>query len=223
MPTLPLTLIRFPDIRLEKRDAQKLRGYFGNLFKEHSPLLHNHFDDGSLRYKYPLVQYKIVDEVPVLVGLAEGAQLLVDLFLKINELNINGRSYPLHQKNLDHKHVDTGLSTQLHTYCFENRWMALNQENHKRYTLLKTYDEKNKFLNDLLKNNILSFFKGVNIWLDGQVMTTGSFKEYKTSFKNKPMLVFDGTFVCNVILPDLVGVGKQTSRGFGTVRKKEQK
>lgn len=34
--TIPLTLIRFPGIHLETRDAHKLRGYFGNLFKEHS-------------------------------------------------------------------------------------------------------------------------------------------------------------------------------------------
>ncbi len=54
------TTIRFPEIQLQARDAHKLRGYFGNLFKEHSPLLHNHFEDGSLRYKYSLVQYKII-------------------------------------------------------------------------------------------------------------------------------------------------------------------
>src|SRR3989337_1593190 len=102
MPTIPQTLIRFPDIRLATRDAHKLRGYFGELFKERSPLLHNHFEDGSLRYKYPLVQYKVVNEVPMLVGLNDGAKLLTELFLKIQELNINGHTYPVFQKNLDY-------------------------------------------------------------------------------------------------------------------------
>ncbi len=41
------TIIRFPDLRFQTRDAHKLRGFFGNLFKEYSPLLHNHFEDGS--------------------------------------------------------------------------------------------------------------------------------------------------------------------------------
>ena len=81
--TIPLTLIRFPGIHLETRDAHKLRGYFGNLFKEHSPLLHNHFEDGQLRYKYPLVHYKVIQEVPMLVGLNEGAALLTELVLSL--------------------------------------------------------------------------------------------------------------------------------------------
>ena len=58
--SLHLTTIRFPEIALRTRDAHKLRGYFGNLFQEHSPLLHNHWEDGTSRYAYPLVQYKVV-------------------------------------------------------------------------------------------------------------------------------------------------------------------
>src|SRR5688572_15639483 len=192
--SLPLTLIRFPEVRLEKRDAHKLRGYFGNLFKEHSPLLHNHFEDGSLRYKYPLVQYKVVKEIPMLVGLHDGAPLLTELFLKIKELNINGHHYPLLQKNLDHYQVQTGLSTSLHTYKFENLWMALNQENHKRFRQLETQHEKQTMLSTLLKNNLLSFFKGIHIWLDGPVTASGIFTENITQFKDQPMLAFSGEF-----------------------------
>ena len=214
---LPLTLLRFPDIRLEKRDAHKLRGYFGNLFKEHSPLLHNHFEDGSLRYKYPLVQYKVVKEVPMLVGLNEGAKLLTELFLKVHELNISGHTYPIFQKNLDHFHVNAGLSNHLHHYRFENLWMALNQENYKRYRVLVRAGEKQSMLAALLTNNLLSFFKGVDIWLDGPVTATGIFTEHTTQFKDQPMLAFSGEFSANVVLPDFVGIGKAVSRGFGTI------
>jgi hypothetical protein len=215
--TLPQTLIRFPEIHLEKRDAHKLRGYFGNLFKEHSPLLHNHFEDGSLRYKYPLVQYKVIKEVPLLVGLNEGAKLLTDLFLKIQELRINGHVYPLFQKNLDHFNIETGLSLSMHTYRFENLWMALNQENHKRYRQLSDQLEKQDLLNSILRNNLLSFFKGVGIWLEGPLTATGVFSEHSTQFKDQPMLAFYGEFSVNATLPDLVGIGKAVSRGFGSI------
>lgn len=221
MPTIPQTLIRFPDIRLATRDAHKLRGYFGDLFRERSPLLHNHFEDGSLRYKYPLVQYKVVNEVPTLVGLNDGAALLTELFLKISELKINRQVYPVMQKNLDHVQAPAGMDTNLHSYRFENLWMALNQENHSMY--LKTADsaEQQNLLNTILRNNILSFFKGVNIWVDTPVMVKGTFKEYKTKFKGDTRAVFAGEFVSNAILPPLVGIGKSVSRGFGTVVKKK--
>jgi hypothetical protein len=217
MNQLPITLIRFPDIRLETRDAHKLRGYFGNLFKEHSPLLHNHFEDGQLRYKYPLVQYKVIQEVPMLVGVNEGATLLTELFLKVTELNIGGRTYPLMQKNLDYYQAAAGLINELHSYQFETLWMALNQENHKRYGLLKSHAEKQSLLNALLKNNLLSFFKGINIWLEAPLMAKGIFTEHTTQFKNQSMLGFKGEFVTNALLPDYIGLGKAVSRGFGTV------
>jgi hypothetical protein len=217
---IPLTLLRFPDIHLATRDAHKLRGYFGNLFKEHSPLLHNHFEDGQLRYKYPLVQYKIVNEVPMLVGVNEGAALLTELFLKITELNIDGRTYPLMQKNLDHYQATVGLANDLHSYRFETLWMALNQENHKRYRLLKNNEEKQTLLNTLLKNNLLSFFKGINIWLDAPLMAKGTFTEHITQFKNQSMLAFKGEFMTNALLPDFIGLGKAVSRGFGTIATK---
>jgi len=218
--TVTQTLIRFPEIRLEKRDAHKLRGYFGNLFKEHSPLLHNHFEDGSFRYKYPLVQYKVIKEVPMLIGLHDGAQLLTELFLKIKELQIDGRIYPLYQKNLDHCQAQAGLIQHMKTYRFENLWMALNQENYKHYRQLEREDEKQSMLGTVLKNNLLSFFKGVNIWLEGPVAATGIFTEHTTQFKDQPMLAFSGEFSANVQLPDLIGIGKAVSRGFGTITRK---
>lgn len=62
------TIIKFPEIELKTRDAHKLRGYFGKVFREHSPMLHNHFGNGCRRYAYPLVQYKLVGHIPVLAS-----------------------------------------------------------------------------------------------------------------------------------------------------------
>lgn len=216
---LSQTIIRFPDIQLEKRDGHKLRGYFGNLFREYSPLLHNHFEDGRSRYKYPLVQYKVINEVPMLIGLKEGAQLLTELFLKIKELQINDRTYPLYQKNLDHFKIEAGLQQAIITYHFENLWMALNQENYKKFRQLQNSMERQNQLNTILRNNLLSFFKGVDIWLDAPLIVTGTFSEHITKFKDQPMLAFSGKFSVNALLPDLVGIGKAVSRGFGTIIK----
>jgi len=127
------TIIKFPDIKLQTRDAHKLRGYFGNLFKEHSPLLHNHYADGTSRYAYPLVQYKVIDKTPLLVGFKEGADLLVSLFLKIREINIDGTIYPVLAKNIGQKQFDLTVNEQLYNYLFKTFWMALNQDNYQKY------------------------------------------------------------------------------------------
>jgi len=213
------TLIRFPEITLQTRDAHKLRGYFGSYFKEHSPLLHNHYDDGSLRYKYPLVQYKVIDNVPMLVGFNEGARMLTELFLEMKEISIEGKAYPVNTKNISQQMLEAGLTDTLHFYRFVTNWLALNQENFKEYTSLTEFSAKQEKLNKLLTGNILSMFKGLDVWLDGKLLVKGKFRERTVQFKDQPMLAFTGKFVCNAQLPEFAGIGKAVSRGFGTIVK----
>ncbi|HHH53138.1 MAG TPA: DNA repair protein [Bacteroidetes bacterium] len=210
-------VIRFPGIDLKTRDAHKLRGYFGDIFKEYSTLLHNHYSDGSSRYKYPLVQYKVIDKLPVLTGFGEGADLLIKLFLDINRLNINGQTYEISSKNISNIIVKFDDFSQLHTYEFKTLWMALNQDNYSKYMALKTIEEKNKFLNKILTGNILSFYKGIDVFINEKILIKGKYFERQTHFKNKKMLAFKGEFITNAIIPDFTGVGKSTSRGFGTI------
>jgi hypothetical protein len=212
------TLIRFPDLRLQTRDAHQLRGYFGNLFREHSPLLHNHYEDGKLRYGYPLVQYKIIQSVPCLVGLEEGARLLIDLFLKIKTLDIEGKSYPILSKNIENRVVLITDTDELYTYRFETLWFGLNEKNFQRY-LSASKEEKQKLLQSVLTGNILSFYKGIGFHANRKILLKLHFQERSALFKNQKMIAFKGNFICNAVLPEYIGLGKAVSRGFGTIRK----
>lgn len=215
---LQTTKIQFPNIKLFSHDARKLRGYFGNLFREYSPLLHNHYETGGFRYKYPLVQYKVIKGVPVLIALEEGAELLTSLFLKINALDIGGTKYELLNKNIEHRVEAVGYSHDLHEYHFETIWIALNQNNFELYNK-QNRGEKEQLLKNILVGNMLSFFKGINIHLDAdeRVMVKLATKEKQTVFKGQKMQGFEGKFVTNVQLPPLIGLGKAVSRGFGTI------
>lgn len=214
------TIIRFPEIKLRTRDAHKLRGYFGNLFKEKSELLHNHMGNGDLRYAYPQVQYKVVNKTPHLVGVNEGAELLSELFLQIKELDIGGKKYPVHQKNIEGMNVETGISDGSHSYSFETLWMGVNQKNHNKYIIADELG-KQHLLEKILIGNCLSFFKGIDHFVEERIQVKGTFKERNTKFKNNKMLAFEGQFTANLRLPDYIGLGKQTSRGFGTIKRIE--
>lgn len=218
MPTLlHQTIIRFPEIKLATRDAHKLRGYFGNLFREQSPLLHNHLEGGEILYRYPMVQYKVLQGIPTLVGLNEGADLLIQLFLKIKNIAIDGYSFPVLQKNMESKQVTVRLSDDLHAYRFETVWMALNQKNYADYQR-SAEAQKTKHLKSVLIGNILSFCKAIHYQVAGTIMANIKIKaERETLFKNYNMLAFEADFVTNMLLPDAIGLGRQTSRGFGTI------
>lgn len=218
---LQITRIKFPEIKLQTRDAHKLRGYFGNLFKEHTPVLHNHYEDGSFRYKYPEIQYKVIDNIPTLIGVNEGAELLPNLFLKIQNIDINGEQFPVNTKNIECKNVETGFSDSLHEYQFTTLWMALNQQNFPKYQDLKTEREKLNMLNSILVGHILSFFRntGIELLSTERLMAKVDVLEKSTQFKENKMIAFSGSFIVNALLPDEIGLGKAVSRGFGTIKR----
>ena len=220
--TLQTTTITFPEIKLQRRDAHKLRGYFGRLFQEHSELLHNHFENGGLKYGYSMIQYKIVDNVPMLMGFGEGARLLTQLFLDIHELNIDGRIYPVFAKNIEARTWHIGLSNRLTTYHFDSLWMALNERNHDLY---KTYEPEQQLdqLRGIAVQNILAFFTAFDLRLPENqrvMLELVDIKEHQTTFKNTQMKAFAGKLVTNATLPDLMGIGKSVSRGFGVLRRR---
>jgi len=216
---LSITKIEFPEIELKTRDAHKLRGYFGELFKEHSPLLHNHYQDGSLRYRYPQIQYKVINKTPHLIGIDEGADLLTQLFLKIKEVNIDGKSYPIQSKNISQQQKEIGFSNVLHQYRFKTLWMGLNQQNYTKFQKFETDKERDAMLNSILTGHILGFFKsfGVVLMPEERIMVKHQLEQKSTNFKGQKMLAFTGCFICNARLPDFIGLGKSTSRGFGTL------
>lgn len=220
LKTIHITRITFPEIVLSVRDAHKLRGYFGNVFKDQSPLLHNHYDSGQLRYRYPLVQYKVIDKTPMLVAIDEGAELLAQLFLKIKEIDIDGKRFDISNKHITSEYSEIGISEELHTYKFETLWMALNQDNYKRYVGANE-DERGKMLNKIVIGNILSFYKNTNLRLDSheRILATTQVETKQTKFKDQSMLAFSGSFVSNAILPNYIGIGKSVSRGFGSIIK----
>jgi len=211
-----VTVIQFPEIKLATREGHKLRGFFGDLFRERSTLLHNHFEDGTLRYSYPLVQYKVVGGVPTLVAFNEGAELLVELFLKMKEIVIEDDVFLIFNKNILNKKTEISVGKDLYHYHLKTRWLAINQPNHRKY-LNASPEEKKDMLNKIMVSHILSMYRGLGFETDEKVLVKGTFEEFISKFKNNDMFAFEGSFTSNALIPNLAGVGKSPSRGFGTV------
>jgi hypothetical protein len=221
MKDIITTTITFPEINLQPRDAHKLRGYFGNLFREHSPLLHNHLESGETQYRYPLVQYKVIGQTPTLLGFNEGAELLTSLFLQVRELQLDERTYPVLSKNIRNQRWRIGLDDDLHQYRYETLWMALNQENHQRYVKTMTERDRQEQLKRIAISNILAFYKAFDLLLpkEQRILLNLAVAEKSTRFKDQAMLAFSGGFTTNALLPDFAGLGKSVARGCGAVRK----
>ncbi len=213
------TLFSFPELRLSTRDGHKLRGYFGNLFKDHSSLLHNHDEGGESLFRYPMVQYKIIRGMPYLVGLGEGARLLLELFTEVKEIRIDDTVFPLNEKRIESRVWTPALAPEPRPYQFETLWMALNPEN---YRLYKTYSpaEQQAQLEAIANRNIQAVYKAAGAFLaeDERITVKLQVTPKSTQFKNQTMIAFAGRMYTNAVLPDYIGLGKSVSRGFGAIR-----
>ena len=103
-------------------------------------------------------------------------------------------------------------------YKFITPWLALNQNNIKKYTAADLI-EKEEILKRVLIGNILSFSKGMDYTVDETIKVKLDLNQIDVKFKQKEMLAFIGEFFINFEIPDNFAIGKGISRGFGTVKK----
>ncbi|NQT64661.1 MAG: CRISPR-associated endonuclease Cas6 [FCB group bacterium] len=211
--------IEFPELHFNHSQIPKLRGFFSNKFPDNIEF-HNHLPSGKFSYKFPKIQYRIINNHPVLIGINEGIDILKKVFFSLDEIIISKRKYVLHEKEILLLEREFGISDDFISYHFISPWMALNKENHTKYIPFNK-SEQQQFLKRILIGNIISMAKGLNYTVpdDFVIKIKGYFKPKKVNYKNQKMLCFSGEFITNFHIPDFMGLGKQSARGFGVVEK----
>lgn len=197
-------------------DASKLRGFFATRFSEYA-LLHQHNVD-RLIYGYPLVQYKMIGGVPMVVGVNEGAEVLEEVYDKFDVIRLGDSVYEIVERGISVKKVDFGLTDKIHSYEFLSPWLALNQENYRRFYGMKGRGERDEFLRKILIGNLLSMSKSLGYQVPSRIKCDVRVRIRKNRLKDVRVMGFVGGFQCNFLIPDFLGVGKSVSRGFGVVK-----
>lgn len=202
---------------IDRRDIPKLRGYIANKYPNYVDL-HNHTEKDGFRYGYPMFQYKVINSTPVLIAINEVSQLLMKVSFDLNEININDKKINISEKGYILKKEKFGVSKEVVKYRFISPWMALNQDNYKKYMSLNI-NEKNDLLKKILIGNILSISKSLSYSVEEELKNEIDLETLTVNFKNQAMLAFKGMFSINFYIPDYLGLGKSVSRGFGTIKR----
>ena len=220
---LKRAVLELKNIQLGPDQIHKLRGFIGNLFMEHD-IIHNHsLKTGNVIYRYPLIQFKVVDDIPIIVAMTEKAiDVFSELFMKLDEIDIDGVKIPVHEESLKVENVEFGISEKSHKYEFTAPWIALNQEKYKKYHALDSLQEKSEKLNSILVENLLSMSEYLDYTVEEQFDAIVRVTPVKVNLKKKSLMGFRGMFDVNFAIPDDFGIGKSVSRGFGNVRRVEK-
>jgi len=196
--------------------AAQLRGFFATKFTEYT-LLHQH-DAGGLVYRYPLVQYKVIEGTPTVIGINEGSDVLKEIYHAAQSIRLGNREFRILQTGIDLRRVPFGLSDRIYSYDFVTPWLALNQENYLRYYGMKDGDERRDLLRRTLIGNLISMSKSLGYEIPGRIKCDVEVVPQKRRLKDVNLMAFAGRFHVNFQIPDLLGIGKSVSRGFGAVR-----
>jgi hypothetical protein len=209
------------NVYLKPSQIHKFRGFVGNFFKNHD-LVHNHdLKTGKPIYRYPLIQFKLIDKTPAIIAITDSAvKIFAEIFMKLDEIVIEDTVIPVFEKDLKVEEVEFGYSDEIFMYEFVSPWIGLNQSNFKKYND-EGREEKNEMLKRVMTGNVLSMSKYLDCWLskDQKIKIDHKLKEIKVNLKGKSMTAFNGIFKTNFCLPDYLGIGKSVSRGFGMVRR----
>ncbi len=186
---------------------------------ENAPLFHNHVNDGY-RYSYPLIQYKKVGDETVIVGVGEGVKALDDLFsVRSHAVRLGKRFTLLKAAQVGKAVTSVQLADDASIVYKIRKYLPFNQENYALYCKMDSIVDQYQFIEKCLVGNILSFAKGMGLFFDSEVKVKLMSVDHTEHcvVKNVKMQGFDLTFKANVLLPNLIGLGKSVSLGFGMI------
>jgi hypothetical protein len=203
-------------VRIE--DARRLRGAISQVMQR--PEFHNHIGE-KLNYLEPLIRYDTSFGRLAAIGICNGAMLLKEL-PRFQSLRLGDNDIDVHRQTTTPSRVEVGAVEKTMRYRFASECLPLNQENHDRWQRIHQ-SEKSELMRRIVIGNILSFAKGIGMSVTARLEAECALNPvgFRTLKPGVRLLGFTGEFSVNFKLPPLWGLGKSTSRGFGTVQQLE--
>ena len=213
-----LTVLTDADIR--QNEIPLFRGAVIHSLGEHPNVyFHNHLDDDKFRYAYPLIQYKRLDGKAAIVCIEAGVDIIGQFLTEVDgTLTIGNRQITCNTGKIQPARILVQTWEEMFNYHI-SRWLPLNSQNYQRYKGIEGVVEKVSFLENILKANLLSMLKGLDIHLEKELILkiTEISRSYLIYNKGVKMMAFNADFKCNLSIPNNIGIGKNASIGCGRV------
>lgn len=214
------TLTILTDAEIQQKEVPLFRGAVLNCLGDKANILfHNHTEDNKFRYSYPLIQYKRIHGKAAIVCVEEGADVIGQFFLEsTSSFNIGERRVSFHVEKVMPSKILVQTWQQSFVYHV-NCWLPLNSANYQTYISTESIVERMVLLEKILKGNLLSMLKGLDIHLEDQLEAsiTNISEPYTIENKGVRLMAFNLDFSSNLSIPNNIGIGKNASLGYGTI------
>jgi hypothetical protein len=194
----------------------EFRLYLAGKLGEYTTL---HKDDASgFIYRYPVVQCKQIKNMFITIGISQGADFLFNHTRGLNKISRGPSACTILERDTAIRLEEFGIGT-LHTYEFLTPWLALNQQNAKKFYTLKGKVERDAFMHNILINNLGMLAKSLDYKTPEPIQCEAKIRFRIDHIERENIIVFLGKFRTNLMIPDYFGIGQSVSQGFGTIRR----
>lgn len=218
------TLTVFFDTDISYKEIPLFRGaVLKSLGDKANVLYHNHTGGETFRYSYPLIQYKRLNGNAAITCIQEGADIIGQFLSEAPETIVVG------EKTMKCK-VTRVLPARILVQTWDvpfkyhlTRWLPLNSQNYAIYKSTEDENDRKAMLENILKGNLLSFLKGIDIHLENELLVriTQLSDSYIIYNKGIGMMAFNADFTCNLSVPNNLGIGKNASIGCGIIHQEK--
>jgi hypothetical protein len=180
-------------------------------------VLHKENASGFI-YRYPVVQCKQFKNSLIILGISQGADFLFEHTRGLKEISQGTIACTILERDTSIRLEVFGIGT-LQTYEFLTPWLALNQQNTKKFYTLKGKAERDAFMHRILVNNLGMLAKSLDYKIPEPIQCEAKIRFRIDRIERENVIVFLGKFRTNLRIPDYFGIGQSVSLGFGTIRR----
>ncbi|MCK6509470.1 hypothetical protein L6R29_05815 [Myxococcota bacterium] len=193
--------------------ANLLRGAVCRWYPEEG-LLHQH-EEGRTAYRYPQVQFRWRDGRGWIIGVGEGAHLVLRLQLLRRLLVLGEYVRRVEQVDIETRLVRLEESEWEERYRLWSPLLLFNQERYRDYLGMDEEGQQHE-RDRLLRSQMLMMLKGLGVWIDWELGARLQVeREVYVTHKGVKMLGFMGEVQTNLKMPSHLAAGRSISHGFG--------
>ncbi|UCH62244.1 MAG: hypothetical protein JSU77_10610 [Fidelibacterota bacterium] len=178
------------------------------------------FINGEYRgeMRYPRIQVKVLRNQLCIFGLGEGYDVVQSFRQQLESFQIDDQTYKVERMDV----LESGLQLDQYAdhflrYKFITPWVALNPRSLALYKSLLP-NERVAYLNRLVVQNLLFIARELKYDIGFSVSVKVNLQSLTPRVvEGQGSGSFKGSFTCNMILPDYIGLGNGITKGLGTI------
>ncbi|MFN0200543.1 MAG: CRISPR-associated endonuclease Cas6 [Bacteroidia bacterium] len=191
---------------------------------------HNHFrDEGNHRVhnRYAFVQYKVVNGRYIVLCMADAVreEVMQFFYAMPRSLNLYQKEVPFRVESCKFEEFPFVMSPTLDFEYKVSNYIALNPEKYLEYKKLATHHAIAAFLEERVANHLIAYQKAIHAPYPRpyrlEVKLTDYPKFERMRSNDHEVLAFELAFKTNLLLPEYLGIGKDTAKGMGVIRRVE--